>query len=446
MSTQLAHQKNYPQPAVDAPVASQPVPQGKKPLDPGKPVVPVESPAPRRGSWWGWVLAVVAGGVGWYFFPQWWPRVEAILHPAPVVSAPSGPRPVPVIVGKVEQRDFGIYLNALGTITAFNTVTIRSRVDGEVINVAFTEGQMVSAGDLLAEIDPRPYQMQRDQAQAQVARDGATLKLAEVTLSRQLELMKSQASTAQIVDQQIAQVDQAKAALQMNSALLDNAKLQLNYCRIVAPIDGRIGLRLVDRGNIIQASSAQGIAVITQLEPISLVFTIPQDDIPRVQRQIQESGELDVEAYDRHFQTQLGVGTLTAIDNQVDSTTGTLRLKATFSNENHALFPNQFVNARLRVETISNALVIPSSALQRGANETYVYVVKSDNTVELRKVVVGPSEGGETTIQSGLAVGEVVVTNGLDKLRDGSKVTLPGENPSRNSPPQGMPPAKKDAA
>ncbi len=446
MSTQLAHHESRPRPVGSSDADKGAQKESGSAHSGALPGTVPKTEASSRSSYWKWLVLAAVSGAAWYFHPQWWPRVEALLHPVPAAAPTTGPRPVPVATAKVQQRNFDLYLNALGTITAFNTVTIRSRVDGEVINVAFTEGQMVSAGDLLAEIDPRPYQMQRDQAQAQVARDDATLKLAQVTLARQQELMKSQASTPQQIDQLVAQADQAKAALQMNAALLENAKLQLSYCRIIAPIDGRIGLRLVDRGNIIQANSPQGIAVITQLEPISLVFTIPQDDIPRVQRQIRDVGELQVEAYDRDFRTRLGIGTLTAIDNQVDSTTGTLRLKATFSNEDHTLFPNQFVNARLKIESLPNALVVPSAALQRGADQTFVYVAKADNTVELRSVVTGPSEGGESAILSGLELDEVVVTNGLDKLRDGSKITLPGKAQEKGPRPEGKLSDEKGAA
>ncbi|SFI55667.1 efflux RND transporter periplasmic adaptor subunit [Planctomicrobium piriforme] len=407
------------------------------------------STSSKRGIW-GWLFLAALAAAAWYFSPHWWPRVEALLHAAPP-PAPAGPRAVPVVTTKVLERDFHLYINGLGTVTAFNTVTVKTRVEGEVVNVAFTEGQMVQAGDLLAEIDPRTYQMQRDQVQAQIARDEATLKLAESTLLRQNDLMKSQATTPQIVDQQVAQVDQARAALQMDQAMLETANLQLIYCRIVAPISGRIGLRLVDRGNIVQANSPLGLAVITQLEPISLVFTIPQDDIPRVQKRIAEKGELTVEAFDRDFRTRLAVGKLTAIDNQVDATTGTLRLKATFDNKDHALFPNQFVNARLEVETLPNALLIPSAALQRGPESTYVYVVKSDDTVELRTVQLGPSEGAETAILHGLAAGETIVTNGLDKLQPGAKVILrektgPGRGERPASPGEAPAAARKGAA
>jgi multidrug efflux system membrane fusion protein len=352
-----------------------------------------------------------------------------------------------VVTAPVEQKDFIRYINCLGTITPYNMVTIRSRVEGEVTAIKFTEGQNVKAGDLLIEIDPRPFRMQRDQARAQVVRDEATLKLAEVTLTRQLDLMKSQASTPQVVDQQVAQVGQSKAALQMSQAMLENAELQLQYCQITSPIDGRIGLRLVDKGNIVQANSPNGLAVITQLEPISLVFTIPQDDIPRVLNQINLVGQLTVEAFDRDFRTRLAEGTLTALDNQVDATTGTLRLKATFSNEDHALFPNQFVNARLRVETIANALTVPNAALQRGPRQTYVYVVKKDNKVELRPIQLGPADGASTVVLEGLEFGEVVVTNGLDKLQDGTTVSTPNsQNESTTPSGKGKPASDKGAA
>lgn len=393
-----------------------------------------------------WIFLAALGGVGWYFHPYWLPQVQKVLLPAPADPGPKGPRVVTVTAQPIVERDFNLYINGLGTVTAYNTVTIRSRVEGEVVNVAFNEGQMVQVGDLLAEIDPRPYEMLRDQALAQIQRDEATLRLAEVTLSRQQELMKSQASTPQLVDQQIAQVEQTKAALQLDKAMLDNAKLQLAYCKITAPISGRIGLRLVDKGNIIQANSSQGIAVITQLEPISLTFTISQDEIPRVQRRIAESGALTVDAYDRDFRTKLATGTLTAIDNQVDATTGTLRLKATFDNKEHLLFPNQFVNARLHVETMPNALLVPTSAIQRGSDKTYVYVLKPDNTVDLRTVRTGPSEGAEISILEGVSRGETVITNGLDKLRPGAQVSVAGAQNTNGASGKSGPPSPKPQA
>lgn len=406
---------------------------------------PPTSPPPQKeskrtlvGSLIRWTLFIAAGAAAWYFNPYWLPWVKTyVLHEAPP-PAPRPERATPVKIAKVVPQDIPVYLNGLGTITAYNTVTVKSRVDGELINVAFKEGQMVKQGDLLAEIDPRPYQMQVDQAAGKLVHDEAALKLAQVTLARQRDLMKDNATTPQQLDQQIAIVNQAEATLQIDKAAYENALLQLEYCRITAPISGRIGLRLVDQGNIVRANDPAGLMVITQLEPIALVFTIPQDEIPRVQRRMQQEGELVVEAYDRDFKTKLATGTLTAIDNQVDATTGTLRLKAMFKNEDHALFPNQFVNARLLVDVLKDALVVPSSAIQRGPESTYVYVVQPDNTVELRTVTTGPSEGTLVCVTSGVSEGELVVTDGLDKLHPKAKVILP-ESQSSESRKNGAP-------
>lgn len=386
------------------------------------------------GSFVAWVLVAAISVGGWYTRAQWWPWVQAkISRQPPVAGGPGGPggkmgaRPIPVVTTTVTQRNMDLFLNGLGTVTAFNAVTVRSRVDGELVKVAFTEGQMVKEGDLLAEIDPRPFQRLLEQAQGSLNRDKASLELANAMLSRTEGLLKSQATTQQLYDQQLATVKQAEAVVEVDESLVDNAKLQLTYTKIISPITGRVGLRLVDRGNMVRANDTTGLLVITQLEPISLVFTIPQDDIPRVQREMQKSSALTVEAFDRDFQNRLAVGKLTAIDNQVDATTGTLRLKATFDNKDHALFPNQFVNARLKVETLEDAVVVASSAIQRGPSNQYVYVVKGDNTVELRDVQTGPTEGDDTAITTGLKGGELVVTDGVDKLIPGSLVSLPGK-------------------
>lgn len=397
------------------------------------PVVPrVSVPEQKPAGWSGlvtWVFLLGIAGAGWYYRSTWLPWATAqighLTHGSGATAAAKSPPPriVPVVTAVVQQKNMDVFLNGLGTVTAFKTVTIRSRVEGELVKVAFTEGQMVKEGDLLAEIDRRPFDVQLQQAEGQLARDEATLKSADITLKRYQELIASKSITAQQVDEQRALVQQTSGAIQSDLAAVENAKLNLAYCHITAPISGRIGLRLVDQGNIVRANDPMGLAVITQLQPISLVFTIPQDDIVRVQKPQLEGKELVVDAYDRDFKTKLASGKLLAIDNQVDATTGTIRLKAIFDNEDGLLFPNQFVNARLLVDTKRDAIVVPSAAVQRGPNNTFVYVVQEDDTVELRPVKAGLIEGAETQIESGLNPGEIVVTEGLDKLQPKTQIT-----------------------
>ena len=383
-------------------------------------------PSQRRSSWsWlGWLILIALATSAWTYRLTWLPWIAPLLpagNPAP--SKPAV-RVIPVATATVRQRDMDLYLNGLGTATAFKTVTVRSRVEGELLKVHFTEGQMVREGDVLAEIDARAFEVQRDQAEGQLARDEATLKLAKLTLDRYQDLFKSNVVVQQQLDDQAALVQQTEGAIQTDRAMLANARLQLSYCQIAAPIGGRIGLRLVDQGNVVRANDPTGLAVITQLQPIAVVFTIPQDDIARVQKQARDDRTLTVDAYDRDFRTKLASGKLAAIDNQVDPTTGTLRLKAVFENEDQLLFPNQFVNARLLVDTKREAIVVPSAAVQRGPTSMFIYVVQADETVELRTVVIGPAEGNETSIESGLTAGELVVTDGIDKLQPGTKVSL----------------------
>ena len=384
------------------------------------------APKPKSliGTLFGWLLMFALAGSGWYYrgiVVPWVTNLLGFAGPAAPKVVP--PRIIPVVTAIVQQKDMDAYLNGLGTVTAFKTVTIRSRVEGELINVAFAEGQMVKEGDLLAEIDRRPFDVQLQQAEGQLARDEATLKSAEFTLKRYQELILSKSISAQQVDEQRALVQQTAGAIQSDQAAVENAKLQLSYCHIAAPIGGRIGLRLVDQGNIVRANDPSGLAVITQLQPIALVFTIPQDEIVRVQKPQQSGQPLAVDAYDRDFKTRLASGKLLAIDNQVDSTTGTVRLKAVFDNEDGLLFPNQFVNARLLVNTKRDAIVVPSAAVQRGPNSIFVYVVQPDDTVELRTIKPGIVEGAETAIESGLSPGEIVVTEGIDKLQPGTQIT-----------------------
>lgn len=435
-----ASREPIPERDISHPIAT-PVPVRSPTPEPPRAPVP---PPPSRSSWLGsvlrWALTLIVAGVAWYYSPQWLPWLTAQLTHSQHAPAKPPARPVPVLTAPVLQEDVNVYLNGLGTITAYNTVTVKSRVDGELINVAFKEGQMVKQGDLLAEIDPRPFQMQRDQAQGKMIQDEAALKLAQVTLDRQMELMKQNATTPQVVDQQEALVNQARALMQIDKAIYENTLLQLEYCRITAPISGRIGLRLVDRGNIVRANDPNGLMIITQLEPIALVFTIPQDEIPRVQERIRVEESLIVEAYDRDFTKKLATGMLSAIDNQVDAMTGTLRLKAMFENKEHLLFPNQFVNARLLIETMKDALVVPTAALQRGPQQMYVYVVDpKTKKVSLREVLVGPAENNRTCILSGLAAGEIVVTDGLDKLQPGAEVSVREKETSKEGRPGKVP-------
>jgi multidrug efflux system membrane fusion protein len=370
-----------------------------------------------------WLVFAVLAAAAWYFQPYWRPWVASHLSGGAAAPARPPARPVPVTTAVTERKDLPVYLTGLGTVTALNTVTVRSRVDGELVNVAYTEGQRVRRGDLLAEIDPRPYQALLDEARGQLARDEATLDLARLNLTRLEGLLRTKATTRQVYDEQLATVKQNEAAVRVSQAAVEDAEVRLGYCRVTAPIDGRVGLRLVDRGNVVRAADQTGIVVITQLEPIALVFTVPQDDIPRVQKRMRETANPPVEAFDRGFRTKLAEGVLSAIDNQVDPATGTLRLKATFENEGRELFPNQFVNARLLVDRLENAVTVPSEAIQRGPDDMFVYVVTKDETVELRTVTAGPEESGLTAVLTGLEPGETVVTGGLDKLQPGAKVS-----------------------
>ena len=366
--------------------------------------------------WWPWLLALVAlcGAVYW---------LRAAFGDRPTSAAESAKRPaVPVVVATARAGDMPVYLTGLGSVTAFHTVTVKSRVDGQLINVAFREGQVVHEGDLLAQIDPRPYQVQLEQAEGQLARDQAQLEDAKRTLARYRELRAQKVVSQQEYDDQAARFGQFGGTIKADQAAIDNARLQLTYARITAPITGRTGLRLVDPGNIVQASDQGGVVVITQLQPIAVVFTIPEDNLPPVMKKLTAGEQLEADAYDRGDQNRIASGSLLTVDNQIDQSTGTVRLKAIFPNDDGALFPNQFVNVHLLLDVKRGTVIVPVAAIQRGSRGTFVYLVKADHSVEVRPVAVGPAGRTEAAIETGLAADDVVVVEGTDKLREGTVV------------------------
>ncbi|MEO8755057.1 MAG: MdtA/MuxA family multidrug efflux RND transporter periplasmic adaptor subunit [Casimicrobiaceae bacterium] len=386
--------------------------------------------SPRRRRWPLVVLLlalVSAAAVGAYFF---WYKPAASTSAAPATPAPTGGRfdmqgrPMPVIAAPAKKGSIDVYVNALGTVTPRNLVTVKPRVDGQLMRVAFTEGQMIKAGELLAEIDPRPFQVQLTQANGQMAKDQALLKNAQLDLERYNTLLTQDSISKQQVDTQQALVRQYEGAVQADQGAVDSAKLQLTYSHVIAPLAGRVGLRQVDPGNVVHASDANGIVVIAQVQPINATFPIPEDNVQRIMKRLASGEPTVVEAWDREQKNKLATGRLITADNQIDTTTGTVKMKAEFGNETLALFPNQFVNVRMLVQTLPDALLIPSAAIQRGAPGTFVYVVKDDQTVTVVPVKLGPIQGEVTSITSGLQPGALVVVDGADKLREGAKVEL----------------------
>ena len=365
---------------------------------------------------WLWLVALVVFAAGAYW-------LRAMLGGRPTSAAQSAKRPaVPVVVATARAGDVPVYLTGLGSVTAFHTVTVKSRVDGQLVNVAFREGQPVQEGDLLAEVDPRPFQVQLEQAEGQLARDRAQLDDARRTLARYRRLHAEKVVSQQELDDQVAKAGQFEGAIQADQAAIDSAKLQLTYARITAPIGGRTGLRLVDPGNLVHANDANGVVVITQLQPIAVLFTIPEDNLPAIMKKLNAGEQLETDAFDRSDQNRIASGTLLTVDNQIDQSTGTVRLKAVFQNEDGALFPNQFVNVHLLLDVKRGTVIVPVAAIQRGPRGTFAYAVKPDHTVEVRTLTVGPAGRTEAAIESGLAAGDVVVIEGVDKLREGTLV------------------------
>ena len=336
-------------------------------------------------------------------------------------QAAAGPRAVSVAVAPVVKQDVPVYLSGLGSVTAFNTANIKSRVDGQIMKVNFREGQEVHQGELLIEIDSRPYQVQLEQMQAQLFKDQASLRDAKLNLERYVSLIPSGSIAQQQVDTQRALVDQLDGTVRNDEAQISSAKLNITYCHITAPFNGRVGLRQVDPGNIAHASDANPMLILTQLQPIAVIFTLPEDVLPRVAAQMKRR-TLEVDAFSRDDQTKLASGKLLTIDNQIDPTTGTAKLKAVFSNQDNRLWPNQFVNTDLLVETRKNSTVVPTAAILRGPQGTYVYSVNPDKTVEDKAVTVALTQGDSTVVSSGVNPGEMVVTDGQDKLQRGSRI------------------------
>ncbi|HKW94975.1 MAG TPA: MdtA/MuxA family multidrug efflux RND transporter periplasmic adaptor subunit [Methylomirabilota bacterium] len=399
--------------------------ESPQPTDPD-PERAAPAPPPRaRGSRlaslvWGGLVVLLLAGVAWY------------IHSRSAQEQRSGRgniASVSVVTAPVQQGDLPVTLNALGTVTPLATVTVKTQIAGRLVAIGFQEGQIVKAGDFLAQVDPRPYQIALEQAQGQLTRDTALLHDARIDLARYRTLAAEDSIPQQQLDTQEYLVRQYEGTVKSDEAMRDNARLNLEYCHIVAPVSGRVGLRQVDQGNYVQTSDPNGVVLITQLQPISVIFTLPEDNVPTVIKRLGTGSALPVTAYDRALTTKLATGTLVTIDNQIDTTTGTVRLRARFDNRDNRLFPNQFVTTLLLVDTLKNATLVPSAAVQRGAPGTFVYVVNGERVVNLRPVKLGPTDGERVAVESGVTPGEQVVVDGADKLKDGAKVTLASDQP-----------------
>lgn len=372
------------------------------------------------------VMAVLAGGVWWVVHKQ-----NASMGKGFKGKFDPSDRPVPVLTATVATRDVNVFLHALGTVTSKNTVVVKSRVDGLLEKVLFREGQMVKAGQVLAQLDAKPFQVALEQAQAQLMKDKSLLENAKRDAARYQDLLAKNSIAKQTADTQFALVKQYEATVAADQAQVDNARINLGYCRIVAPISGRVGLRAVDAGNMVHQSDANGIVSIVQLEPITAVFSIPEDKLPQVQAAMKGNAKVPVNALDKAQNTTLSKGYLLTTDNQIDSATGTIKAKAEFANTDQALFPNQFVNVDVLVDVAKNALVVPVAAIQQGREGDFVYIAQPDNTVKLANVTTGPQDDEVVTITKGLEAGQVVVVDGSGKLKDGSKIKVVNAAKSR---------------
>jgi len=397
---------------------SQPRPLG---IEPGESPADRAAPPAERSDrrWLGWVALLLVASLGYWAFQR-----SAKREASGDAAGKAAGRAVPIGTVAARKGDMPVSLAGLGSVTAFNTVTVRSRVDGQLVKVAFQEGQLVEAGELLAEIDPRPFEAQLMQAEGQLARDQAQLLDARINLERYRDLLAKQFVSKQQVDDQAAVAGQFGGAVKVDEGAIASAKLQILYSRITAPIGGRVGLRLVDAGNMVHATDTNGLVVITQVQPIAVVFTVPEDQLPAVMTKLRAGGKLAVEAYDRSGRTKIADGELLTTDNQIDAATGTFKSKAIFPNRDHALFPNQFVNVRVLLDVRKDTTILPTAAIQRGPKGPFVYVVKADQTVEVRPITIGVTEGADTSVDSGLSPGDLAVVDGADKLRAGSKVEL----------------------
>jgi multidrug efflux system membrane fusion protein len=399
----------------------------------------IESPPagkPKKYGWL-WVVVLVLVGLGVYYYRSHATAAKAASDGAqsPGGRLGRGSGAIPVVAAVARKGDSGVYFTGLGAVTPIYTVTIKSQISGYLMQVLYQEGQIVNKGDVLAEIDPRPYQVMMEQAQAGLARDQANLENAKVDLARYQTLAPLKAIPEQQLATQQATVKQDQAIIQTDQAQIDTAKLDLIYCHIIAPITGRVGLRLVDPGNYVTANDATGLVVITQVEPISVIFTLPEDQLPAVLSSMHAGVRLKVDAFDREMKIRIAQGWLSTLDNQIDPTTGTVKLRANFDNREGSLFPNQFVNARLLVEEKQEVTLIPTACVQRNAQITYVYLVKPDASVTVRNITIGTSEGEDSEVTSGLVPGDSVVMTGVDKLQEGSKVRVQkqGERSSKRS-------------